>query len=406
MGGSSSTLNETDIRNEISNEIGIMVKTHNENVTKIINETSTSVMSEMVDSTTAKVQQSDVAVNTITAKSIIASGKDSSISIKQAATVKATSEAVIKIMKDQNTQNKLADNLVQKLVAKMDTDNDLQASLAATTKLSDEKKKGIGDVIDNAVNAVKDVMKSMSLGFGAKTDETTITRIRNEVKNKMNLSVDTSNINKNEIARKIETSIKNSIKNMSDSSCVQDTLSQNQVNVEMIAATGGGVINLDQTAVVESAKNCIIEIINSQKLANEITKSEEILSQLDATTKNKIKAELKAESTIEKKVVDTAGEDLANLAKSLNPFSAIGGLFSGLFSMIAYVIGFAVIAVVGFFIFKMINKSGGGGGSVEVDIPAADIEISGGAIADLSFNDMLFFVLVILIIKKLLKKIC
>jgi hypothetical protein len=336
MGGGSSKITETDIRNEINLEI----KNSNENITRIFNETINKSITDVTSQVTNDIIQQTSGVNDMRLGNITA-GKKAKINIIQKADVNAVNLAVMKIVTDTSATNKLATQLQEEISNKIKNDNELQASLQAANQISQIEKDGGGveSLVRSAMDAVKSLGNSLT---GTETKEEAKTKIVNQ----MGIKVDNRNYNENDIRKKVENSVTNILKNLTANKCKMSTSATNVLSALNVVAEEKGEIMIEQANSVKALNKCVIDTMNVAQLVLDISNVGLSESKTDTSNSNKASGSMDTKNTITQE---------KSYESKLN-FDFISDIFKNIKNIVLYIVIGLILILIVYFAIKMINK--------------------------------------------------
>jgi len=155
IGGSSSSTDETEIRNIIKTTINNEVLNENE----VNNLISTSIKNSMDQLGTGKCKIDTTGVNTLRSRKLLI-GQDGTFNFKQTLDISSFTTCIIELKLASNLASDLTNNFV--VDTSSDTTNkqgvDTKAKMGAEIQLKDEKTSSIMKSIDNLVNNVSDLV--------------------------------------------------------------------------------------------------------------------------------------------------------------------------------------------------------------------------------------------------------
>ena len=353
----------------IKNEMQLEIDNETQNITKMINDTTTSIATKMVQETAATITIDTTAANKISTGSLVAMD-GGEVNLDQSAKVKAQNEAIIKIITSADSMSKLGNELIAQINNKTDQSAAAKQSMDTLAKIKDSASNAGGPegMVKEIATMAKDMMKSVAGGSSSSRTEITNT-IKTKLKNKV--------INDNEVTSKVKSSIENSIKQATEAKCNMNTSGTNQLTADAIAAIGkGSKINVKQNVSVEAFNKCLIDLNIGGKIANELTGGIKFASTSETTQKAEADQGLKAKADLEK-------ENIQKSAIMDSVDNAVNKGF-GLASAYIYIVGAVILAVViicGLILYKMfsggvkINEDG-------VSIGADDDDMDGGGMRE------------------------
>ena len=303
----------TKIKQEISNKINTEIVNITSNINKVLNDTSTSTVSNIVNENVSQIKQSTAASANMKIGDINISG-DSDIDISQKVDVEATTKAIINIISSTEQMSKMANQMAQDMANKLQNDSAMQAALTAASKLKESEKDAGGP--EAMVNKVMEsVSKMMSAGNTSEKD------IETSIRNEMNMKITNTTINENEIRNIVKNHVANNITKVNKQSCDIQVSGQLNQDIGNINASGRGKLKITQTVLIKAFNDCIITAMDTQKLTSDITGLQTTKTSSDTANTNKQDGGMKADTEVTKEtekssaimasvdnLVDTAGE--------------------------------------------------------------------------------------------------
>lgn len=289
MGGKSESEVKTIIQNELSIEI--------ESKTKNINNISRTVMNEVSQnikqSAEASVSSSTTGSNIMTGNSLVVTG-GASVDINQDAKVKSVNQAIIKIISDASSLQKLGNDIADSIANKVSTDQQAKQDMEALSKIGEFSKKSGGPegMVDTIAGMVKDMMKNIT---GSNDSQTT--EIKNTIKSKLSTEV----VNENLINNTIKTATKTTMEQMAKAKCDFNTTGQNIIDYKDIIATGDGTkLKLNQSVSIEAFNKCLVDLNLGSKIASDLTNGFKTTTTTDTTNTQKNDQDQKTNNDISK----------------------------------------------------------------------------------------------------------
>ena len=329
----------TKIKQEISNKINTEIVNITSNINKVLNDTSTSTVSNIVNENVSQIKQSTAASANMKIGDINISG-DSDIDISQKVDVEATTKAIITIISSTEQMSKMANQMAQDMANKLQNDSAMQAALTAASKLKESEKDAGGP--EAMVNKVMEsVSKMMSAGNTSEKD------IETSIRNEMNMKITNTTINENEIRNIVKNHVANNITKVNKQSCDIQVSGQLNQDIGNINASGRGKLKITQTVLIKAFNDCIITAMDTQKLTSDITGLQTTKTSSDTANTNKQDGGMKADTEVTKETVRESAimESVDNLVTTAGEVgkSVIAG---GTMIMIVGLIAVAGIAVV------------------------------------------------------------
>jgi hypothetical protein len=353
--------------NDTTNQF--VVKSTNEIVTKLVNDISSSV------------EVKNSAMNILKAKNLIANGPGSTVTIEQQAIIEAKNLALIKVLTDSNIQNKLAQDLANEVMAKIDNDTKAMQDLAAISSLKKESEKASGliDIVNKVADIVGNIISGIT-NIGKDSKEVTETDIETYVTNSIEMQNENYNSIRNLVDKSYRNAITTEITNISKDKCNFETSATNAIDIENILALNGGNIAVKQIASIDALNQCIIEKNMAAKAVQDIAGSDLMKFAIDYSNKTSQEGKMKTESGISESkketdaVMDTLKSAVSDIVKL--PGNIIGGLVTGLMTPILIIVALVITVIVAFKLVGAIGGSSPSGNSGSSD----DYEQEGGAI--------------------------
>ena len=303
----------TKIKQEISNKINTEIVNITNNINKVLNDTSTSTVSNIVSENASQIKQSTAASNKMDLGELDISG-DSDIDISQKADIEATSKAIINIISSTEQMAKMANQMAQDMANKLQNDSAMQAALTAASKLKESEKDAGGP--EAMVNKVMEsVSKMMSAGNTSEKD------IETSIRNEMNMKITNSTTNENDVRNIVKNHVTNNITKVNKQSCDIQVSGDNVLVFTKLKAYGNAKLKISQSVLIKAFNDCIVSAMDTQKLTSDVTGLQTTKTSSDTANTNKQGADMKAETEVTKEsekksaimesvdnLVDTAGE--------------------------------------------------------------------------------------------------
>ena len=337
MGGK----DKSEVKTIIKNELDMEITTETNNINKIVNKSSQTIVSEMSQAAIANVKQSTNASNTLTSKALIAKG-GAKVDISQSADAVAENKAIISIVMSADSMQELGNKIVADVTSKVANDQAAQASMKSLAAIGEMTKSAGGP--EAMISKIADMAAGMTKSItGGSTDTSSTTEITNSIKTKLK-SITT---NSNDITNIVGTTIKNTISQAAEARCDMNTGAGNIIDIDAILADGvGSEIKIKQEASTKALNDCIINLNMGSKIANALTQGFETKTLSDTANKQKGEQELKSESEITKTTIQESAimDSVDNLVNKV----------SGLAGMYMFVVGFIIVAIIGgiFYLFS------------------------------------------------------
>ena len=327
-------------RIEVSNKINTEIQNITTNINKVLNETCTTTVSNIVNENASKIKQSTAASNKMDLGDLVLSG-DSDINITQKADIEATSKAIITIIQSMEQMSAMANQMAQDMANKLQNDNSMKASMEAAAKLKESQKDAGGP--EGMVNKIMDSISNMTK-MGSSSSSEIEQSIRNEINNK----IINQTLNENEIKNIVKNHVENNIKKVNSQSCDIQVSGDNQLIIRSLQASGNAKLKITQSLLVRAFNDCIVTAMDNTKLTSDITGLQTTKTSSDTANASKQETGMKSDTelTKEKENKSAIMESVDNLVDTAGSVakSAISG---GTIIVIIGIIG-AVVAVIFF----------------------------------------------------------
>lgn len=255
-------------RRQVVNEINLKISNINESITNIVNQTTTNITTELINTQKASVNTSLVCQNAIRVGGSIIASNNSNVSIEQTCDMKVENQAIINIVQSPTNMTGLANALANSVNQQIATDQAKQTAVNTLAKISKQTQDAGGpdQLIDKIMRDT--VIPMMNAGNG-----------QEDIRNSINLNIENTNIDTTNITNIINTSINTKITNAASASCGLDVGGANELEVDDdIAALNNGNINLKQAVSITAFNKCFIDlkmgdsitdgVLNNAKFAN------------------------------------------------------------------------------------------------------------------------------------------
>jgi hypothetical protein len=323
---------------EVSNKINTEIQNITANINKVLNETCTTTVSNIVNENASKIKQSTAASNKMDLGDIELSG-DADIDITQKADVQATSKAIITIISSMEQMSAMANQMAQDMANKLQNDNSMKASMEAAAKLKEAQKDAGGP--EGMVNKIMDTIGNMTK-MGSSSSNTIEQSIRNEINNK----IINNTRNENEIKNIVKNHVENNIKKVNQQSCDIQVSGDNQLTFRKLKASGNSKLKITQTVLITAFNDCIVTAMDNTKLTSDITGLQTTKTSSDTANASKQESGMKSDTelTKEKENKSAVMESVDNLVDTAGSVakSAISG---GTIIMIVGLIAVAIVLV-------------------------------------------------------------
>lgn len=297
---------------EVSNKINTEIQNITTNINKVLNETCTTTVSNIVNENVSQIKQSTAGSQTITLGNIVMSGT-ADIDIAQKANIEATTKAIIEIVQSMEQMSAMANQMAQDMANKLQNDNSMKAALEAAAKIKESQKDAGGP--EGMVNKIMDTIGNMTK-MGSSSSSEIEQSIRNEINNK----IINNTRNENEIRNLVKNHVENNIKKVNAQSCDIQVSGQQALNTGDITASGGK-LKITQTISIKAFNDCIMKALDNTKLTSDITGLQTTKTSSDTSNTSKQDTDMKADTELVKEtekssaimasvdnLVDTAGE--------------------------------------------------------------------------------------------------
>lgn len=337
MGGKSSKMiTENDIKNNITTTITNNTK----NITDVLNKTVNTTTTNIVNKNAAAIQQSTGGTNMLTMGDLNVGGA-SNFEVDQNLSVTATNSAIIQLIQSSEAMSKLGNDLTAAVANAVKNDSTASASLAANNAITEKMQQsgGLGGMVNAAFGALQGMMGDLT---GGESETQMITRISNAI----DLKIENTTVNENYIKNVIENTITNNIQNVNSQTCQMQTSGQNIMALGNVNIQGTANVRLAQSQAITALNNCVIKMINTNKLAEEIQSASTANTASTTSNTNSAGATMTATNSISKETTVAPGL-----------FTAIAN------NMMIIIIVFAVLGALGGmgYLFLKMNKGSDGG---------------------------------------------
>jgi hypothetical protein len=284
MGGKSRDKVEIQIRNEVTTRI----ENYNKNVNKLLTETITNISNQLVNETANTIQAKTAGTNAVNISGGLNLSGKAKFTVNQKVDVKATNEAVFKVLTDTQLLAQLGNKMNTDIVNKIKNDTSAQQTLKAANELNNSVKNAGGPegMVASAMGAFDSVVGSLT---GKETDKS----VSQKIENKLGLNISTTNINENEINNIVKNSVESIIKNLTTNNCDIQSAGGNELNI-----SGGVVISdsaeasFNQVANVVSLNKCLTEQLNNSGMGSTLSNDTGVVTKTDTTSTNKAEASM------------------------------------------------------------------------------------------------------------------
>ncbi len=323
-------------RQEIETSINTTIQNYNKIATDIINSQITTSTMTLVNENAQAIAAATGGGNALTLGNLNVSGRGSVFNITQRVDVRATNQAVSNMTQDSSAMARLASQINNDVMSKLQNDAALTQSLQAASDLS--KSTSTAGGLSDMVGKVMDTMGSV-LTPGTTMNSEHETKIKNSVM--MNLS--NTNISETKVKNLVESNIQNTISQKNAASCNINTSANNTLTVGDVVIDSGGQAVITQIANVNALNSCVLGAAQTTKMVSDITSGNDTKSTTDTGNKTTASQGMSADSTISEKT--ETHDAFGQMISSFSPFSSIGGSIACIVCMI--VIVFLVMTMMG-----------------------------------------------------------
>ena len=322
---------------EVSNKINTEIQNITTNINKVLNETCTTTVSNIVNENVSQIKQSTAGGQTISLGNIVMSGT-ADIDISQKADIEATTKAIIEIVQSMEQMSAMANQMAQDMANKLQNDNSMKAAMEAAAKIKESQKDAGGP--EGMVNKIMDTIGNMTK-MGSSSSSEIEQSIRNEINNK----IINNTRNENEIRNLVKNHVENNIKKVNAQSCDIQVSGQQALTTGDITASGGK-LKITQTISIKAFNDCIMKALDNTKLTSDITGLQTTKTSSDTANTSKQESGMKSDTelTKEKENKSAIMESVDNLVTTAGEVgkSAIAG---GTMIMIVGLIAAAIALV-------------------------------------------------------------
>ena len=294
MGQSSSS--QLLIKNVCEN----MIKQTNEQLAKLVSQSSSNITNTIVQEQKAAVSSSSGAGNTAILSNITVKN-EGEINITQQNELKSTVQAVLNITQSSDITNQLTSKIKDDIMSAVSQDGDMQNKIKAVAEMNKEKKTS-GE-LNNFVDKVGEVLGNLTK-LGSSTED--ITQIQNTILN----SMDFSNVTRTDIENYISSVVNTSVTQTTINDCFKTTSAYNTITMTNLTVDGGK-INVIQKNTVDDYFSCIVSSSLSsselQQLSNEMIAQTKMTASQGAGIKNDFDSSLK---NIQKNIVTSFADNI------------------------------------------------------------------------------------------------
>merc|ERR1712166_239578 len=296
MGGKDDTETKTKIKEKLTTNIGMKLKSKITNFTKNVNKKVTDntikVSNKMVNDFKSDTTAISIALNKMQDMTIMATG-GSTVDWTQDASAKLTMAAIINILSSNEQKTDLANKVITELKAKIKNDSTLKSQLqqAAAIQKKAVDAKGFGNMVGNMVDKLTGMAEGMvqKLTGGSstsKSDSEIETEVTKQISVEIENEVTNTTINTNDIVDKLSVDIKSSFTSMTEDSCLGTAESRNMAAKINALATRGSKIKVLQIAKSDAIAKCISTKKIGNKALTGLTNDNSYKSILDTSNKS------------------------------------------------------------------------------------------------------------------------
>ena len=342
---------KTEIKTIIKNEIDIEVTTETKNLNNIVNESTTNISTNMVQSAAASIIQTTTGSNTISMGALVAR-RGGKIDVSQQAKAESENKAIIQIVMSADSMAKLGNDIINDITNKVKNDQAAKQSMESLAKIGELTKQAGGPeaMVDKIADMAAGMMKNVT---GGSTETSSTTEITNSIKTKLK----NTTINSSDIKNAITTNITNSMKMAAEAKCDMNTSADNVLNISSILADeAGSEAIVKQDVNVKSFNNCFIKLEMGTKIANELTNGFKVGTESETTTKQSTDQALKSDATITKETVQESAI-MESVDKAVHEVAGVANNAINLAGMGIYLIIGGGIFLVAFIFYMMSGSS-------------------------------------------------
>lgn len=309
--------NQISNRQDIENLINTRVEIVNKQVFNIMNESTMSITSNVVNNQVATKKSTGSAGNLIVIKRTTIKGN---VDLEQISEFSQFADALITVSSDTSKLADMSSQILNDITAKISNNIDLQNDLKAANAI--EKEKKVDGELNNLINAIDDGIKGLTtLGSDQDNDIT--------IKNKIMSTIINHGYYEENITTVINNYITSNVTNTLLNNCLDNSSSFNQVDISDLVVDTTGTLQSNQQALLTNFSSCLISNMakneDIQKMANDIKNKTESDTTTDVKEKNTM--------------------DVTNSIKNLETQTSI---ISEMLNTIIYIV--AAIAIIGFII--------------------------------------------------------
>jgi hypothetical protein len=316
--GKSKTVSKQDIKNTIQSA----VDNTNTQLMTTINQSMTSISTNVINNQEASINNSNTAGSVSTIKNISVSN-GGTLDINQQSKLISKANAILSITQDTTMLNKMTQDIINDVASKISQNTNLSENLKATNAL--EKSKEIDGEVNNLVDKVAETAQSLLEHGKDKMDETSITNaITNTIKNSTYFENNFTNILNNILNTTISSNLLNH--------CLSSSTSFNNFDIGTITIEGAGSsVHLTQESLLDNFFGCYITSLVKTGVYQELAQSMYNKSSQAVDTTNAVSSTMDTQNTIK------------NIEKTTS-------IITALLQTLMYVIGGIIIFIIVIFI--------------------------------------------------------
>lgn len=283
MGGSQN--NSTYIKNEISQELSIMVSNSSTTLSKVINETISNVSTKIAQEQVAQIKQQIGFSNLFNvAGDAVFDGPGTNFTLDQQGAILAESSAVANMVQNASALQEMASKAAASLLQEQAARNEIQQSATQLAKISETASNGGGPegMLNSLTSMVTGMIHDMtSIGGSQSISQTQIT----EIKSKVNTELKSTVLSESYLSNLLKTTIEQSFSQSSSAECQQIIRAENAINFgRNLTVKNGASVNLKQAATINDLRKCIMTLNTGAKIATEIGVSSEFMGSNSQST--------------------------------------------------------------------------------------------------------------------------
>ena len=268
------------IKDKVEIQIGDTIKRINNTLTHIVNDSITNTVNKTVSnivesSTSVNVSSSTAGLNMIDIDGGQSASGGGKINIDQDIKIKATNEAIIKILQNPIGISSMGNDVATETNNKINADPATKEQVTTLAKISKKTKDSGGPekLIDNIVNTLPNLSTTSN---DANLDKT--------ITNSINIYINNTIIDETDITNIINTSITSKTKQTSAASCNFNVTAINNYKLSgSMKASTEGEIDISQSINIESVSKCLIELQMGDAITNTLLQNVKFKSSSSTT---------------------------------------------------------------------------------------------------------------------------